>query len=167
MKRYSIRSYEDVLADILKQPLQQLQWATVGKRYPFATIRAKYISRTVWAICSRGRSLQSLLRSWATAGEARRSIIEIAAGVGPKQASLFLRNIGFTEDLAILDSHVLRFMHMLGLIDQPTKSIPSLRAYEEHEANLRRYAQLSGWCLGCLDQAIWIVMRVYLREVKE
>jgi N-glycosylase/DNA lyase len=92
--------------------------------------------------------------------------VEVGVGIGPKQASLFLRNIGFTEELAIFDTHLLRFMSLFGLFDQDIRPISSLRNYENLENHLRDYAKSAGYSLGCVDQAIWIVMRVYLREAR-
>jgi N-glycosylase/DNA lyase len=165
-KRYCIQIYEKAIYNLLSQPLQHPDWAPTGRRYRFPRIRANQISRTVWAIYSDSGSLQERLRACKNATEARRSIIAVGVGIGPKQASLFLRNIDFTDELAILDSHVLRFMGLCGQLCQATKPISSLQTYESHETHLRNYAQRSGYSLGCIDQAIWIVMRVYLQEAK-
>jgi len=165
-ERYSVEDYEDVVILTLRGPLHHRQWPSSGRRYRFAATRAAHISRTVWAIYSESGSLKQRLQAWRTAEEARRSMVEIAVGIGPKQASLFLRNIGFTEELAILDSHVLRFMSMAGLIRHPNAPRTYLPAYERYEASLRNYALSSGWSLGCLDLAIWVVMRVFLQEAE-
>jgi len=162
--RYSFDAYQDAITDVLRRPLCHPDWAPKSRRYPFANLKANHISRTVWKLYSTGGSLKKLLESSNTPEDARRAIVEAAVGIGPKQASLFLRNIGFSAELAILDSHVLRFMGIHGMIDKQVRSVPSLNVYEKHETNLRNYARSSGWSLGCIDQAIWIVMRVFLRE---
>ncbi|MGV8079105.1 MAG: DNA lyase [Syntrophales bacterium] len=165
-KRYSMFLYEKAIYDVLRQPLHGPGLAARGRRYRFARMRANHISRTVWAIYSDGGSLKGRLEACTSAKEARRSIVEIGVGIGPKQASLFLRNIGFTEELAILDTHLLRFMSLFGLLDQTTRSISSLQSYETHENHLRYYAKSTGYPLGCIDQAIWIVMRVCLQGAR-
>jgi N-glycosylase/DNA lyase len=166
IKQYYFPVYEKSVYDILKQPLHNPGWAPTGKRYRFPKIRANHISRTIWAVYSNGGTLKDKLRSCKTAREARRSIVEIGVGVGPKQASLFLRNIGFTEELAIFDTHLLNFMSLFGLLHKAIKPISSLQNYEILENRLRNYAKRFGYSLGCLDQAIWIVMRVYLQEAR-
>ena len=166
IKQYSFPVYEKAIYDILRQPLHNPGWAPTGKRYRFAKIRANHISRTIWALYSNGGSLQGRLRACKAAREARRSIVEVGIGIGPKQASLFLRNIGFTEELAILDTHLLRFMRLFGLLDQAIRTISSLQNYESLENRLRNYAKRTGYSLGCVDQAIWVVMRVYLQEAR-
>lgn len=161
---YSFRSYQTAIEIILKSPLKNKDLKSRTRHYPFPKLRANHIARTVWAVYSDGGSIKGLLKSIKSAKKARKLLVQKVVGVGPKQASLFLRNIGFTNDLAILDSHVLNFMCMRGLVKKRVHSIPTLSSYEKHETNLKQYAQGTGWPLGCLDQAIWIVMRVYLRE---
>lgn len=165
-RQYCIPIYEKAIYDTLRKPLYNPDWAPTGRRYRFAKTRANHISRTVWAVYSNGGSLQGRLEACKTAREARRSIVEVGVGVGPKQASLFLRNIGFTEDLAIFDTHILRFMRLFGLLDQTNRSMSSLQNYETLEKRLRNYAKSIGYSLGCVDQAIWIVMRIHLREAR-
>lgn len=85
-------------------------------------------------------------------------------GVGPKQASMFLRNVRWTFDLAILDVHVLNFLFRVGL----TRSVPaisSLRQYLKVEEIARDYAATLGQRVGTLDWAIWITMRA-ARELR-
>ncbi len=48
--------------------------------------------------------------------EIRKQLISDIPGLGPKQASMFLRNIGMSYDLAILDVHVLRFLKIQALL---------------------------------------------------
>ena len=166
IKQYCFPIYERAIYDILRQPLHNPGWAPTGRRYRFAKIRANHISRTLWAIYSDGGSLKGRLGACKTASEARRTIVELGVGIGPKQASLFLRNIGFTDELAILDTHLLRFMRLFGLLHQAIRPISSLQNYETIENHLRYYAKRTGYSLGCVDQAIWIVMRVYLQEAR-
>jgi len=84
-------------------------------------------------------------------------------GVGPKQASMFLRNVAVSYDLAIVDRHVCRYMHLIGLVEGDLR-VATIREYEESEAKLRVYATTAMSCpLGVLDWAIWIVMRAASR----
>jgi N-glycosylase/DNA lyase len=166
IKQYGFPVYEKALYEILRQPLHNPGWPPTGRRYRFAKTKANHVSRTIWAIYSDGGSLQGILRSCKTATEARRSIIEVGVGVGPKQASLFLRNIGFSEELAILDTHLLRFMSLFGLLDRGIRRISSLQYYEILENQLRNYAKRTGYSLGVVDQAIWVVMRIYMQEAR-
>ena len=160
-------SYESAINAILKQPIHQPGCPQKISRYRFPNTKANYIARTLRSIYSNGKSLKGYLQSNVSSFEARRLIIKLATGIGPKQASLYLRNIGFTDDLAILDTHVLKFMHLCEMINCYKKSISSIKTYEIIESELRKYAQQYDWRLGSLDLAIWIVMRVYTMETKK
>jgi N-glycosylase/DNA lyase len=78
---------------------------------------------------------------------------------------MFLRNIGFTQNLAVIDTHVLRYLAAVGQRCSPQRpGIASLRKYEIIESRLRRIAEEFGTDPGRLDTAIWVVMRLVPRE---
>jgi len=91
--------------------------------------------------------------------------MSVAVGIGPKQASLFLRNIGYAENLAILDTHILKYMKVVGLVPQILKTVSYSPKYEDIERILINYATKFKESLACLDTAIWIVMRSCWKEV--
>ena len=85
--------------------------------------------------------------------------------IGPKQASLFLRNVGFAEDLAILDVHVLRYLcWMDGASPAHQPKVSSLRQYERHERRISRHAREASVTVGDLDLAVWVTSRVAVSE---
>lgn len=85
-------------------------------------------------------------------------------GFGPKQASLFLRRVGYCADLAVLDVHVLDYLHLTrGLRIAPNR-LGRLSCYEEIEDTFREIASRFGHSLGCVDLATWLTMRVAKRE---
>ena len=74
-------------------------------------------------------------------------------GLGYKEASHFLRNIGFSG-YAILDKHVLRSLSELGVIDSPKP--PTTRArYIETEERLKRFARKGRIDFDELDLVLW------------
>jgi len=75
-------------------------------------------------------------------------------GLGLKEASHFLRNIGLGEQLAILDVHILRNMARLKLIDEIPKSI-SKKTYFELEDRLKRFSKKIDITMGELDLLFW------------
>ncbi len=104
-------------------------------------------------------SIRARLRAAADPRETRSWLTRECLGLGPKQASLFLRKAGVAEDLAVLDGHVIRFMQVLGLVSG--QKMPSrLPEYERIEDCFARYACSLGTSVARLDAAIWIVMRV-------
>nr|WP_207768743.1 hypothetical protein [Pelagivirga sediminicola] len=111
-------------------------------------------------------SLSELLEEFTTAEDARKWLVDNAPGLGPKQASMFLRNVGLSYDLAILDRHVLEYMELLGLNSAHSRSVQSISGYVDTEVVLRAHARDSDCPVGILDWAIWIVMRV-IKQPKE
>jgi len=134
------------------------------RKYRFPNIRAKHICSTAKNIYGSKNTLKALLYKSQDSYSARKNIVAHSAGIGPKQASLFLRNINYDDNLAILDRHVLRYMKMIGLLYEKIGSVIKISLYERIERKLQSYAAQLGKRLCHLDTAIWIVMRVYQRE---
>ena len=74
-------------------------------------------------------------------------------GIGYKEASHFLRNIGF-KGYAILDKHILRSLHEFGVIDSP-RPPASRKKYLEIEAKMEGYACEIGIDFDDLDLLLW------------
>ena len=89
----------------------------------------------------------------------RKDLVAKISGIGPKQASMFLRNIGKSYDLAILDSHVLRFMAIQELLPAGHINIGTFTGYEKVELAVINYANSLGYPPGYLDWAIWATMK--------
>ncbi|KJJ85431.1 8-oxoguanine DNA glycosylase/DNA lyase, thermostable [Candidatus Omnitrophus magneticus] len=85
---------------------------------------------------------------------ARLWLVKNIKGLGFKEASHFLRNIGFGKNLAILDIHILRRMKNYGLIIDIPKSI-SKRLYFELEEKLRFFCGKVGIPMAELDLLFW------------
>ena len=74
-------------------------------------------------------------------------------GLGYKEASHFLRNIGF-KGYGILDKHIVRSLHELQVIDSP-KPPTSRGKYLEAEEKMRRFAIRAGINFDELDLLLW------------
>ncbi|KJZ64367.1 8-oxoguanine DNA glycosylase [Pseudomonas fluorescens] len=131
-----------------------------GKKrsYRFPRAKARYLASTWVAVTNAGGSLSALISG--DVNDVRAWLVAHASGMGPKQASMFLRNCGVTYDLAILDRHVLNYMTAQGIYSGAQASISGLNQYGRHENKLREHAQELDCPVGLLDWAIWIVMRV-------
>lgn len=124
--------------------------------YRFPRVRARQLALIRDQL--RTRSLQQRICANTNVRRKRADLVQDLPGIGPKHASMFLRNAGVTYDLAILDVHVVKYLQRLGLM-QVNGSIRTLRAYEEVEAVAIRYAADFGQPVGVLDWAIWITMQ--------
>jgi N-glycosylase/DNA lyase len=80
--------------------------------------------------------------------------VENVKGLGYKEASHFLRNIGLGEDLAILDRHILKNLGLLGVIDEVPSS-PTKRLYLEIERKMAAFSKEAKIPMGQLDLLLW------------
>ena len=74
-------------------------------------------------------------------------------GLSYKEASHFLRNIGF-RGYAILDKHLLRSLHEFGVINNP-KPPTTKKKYLETEAKMKEFAGEIGVDFDELDLLLW------------
>jgi len=153
--RMGLRSIEAVRPLLRNGSFSELSQALSGvHRFPFA--RSRYIVET-----------RAFLESHCTM-RIRDSLFEVndpierrdwlvsekrIKGLGYKEASHFLRNVGF-RGYAILDKHVLQCMFELQLIDEP-KPPSSRKRYLDVEQKLREFARKVRIDFDELDLVLW------------
>lgn len=118
----------------------------LGHRHPDS--RAKYIIKARKMIPEIERVLNSsmdekALREW---------LVKNIKGLGYKEASHFLRNIGFMN-VSIVDFHIINLLSRYGLIEKP-KTITK-RRYIEIEKKLIKLSEMVGLSPGELDLYLW------------
>jgi len=86
--------------------------------------------------------------------DVRKKIVESIKGVGYKEASHFLRNIGMGEDIAILDRHILKNLKRCGVIERVPASM-TVKSYLDIEKSARSFAKRIGLGLEELDLLFW------------
>jgi Thermostable 8-oxoguanine DNA glycosylase len=86
--------------------------------------------------------------------DAREWLVENVKGIGYKEASHFLRNIGLGENLAILDRHILKNLNSIGLIDKIPGSLLRER-YFEIERKMYKFAEKIDIPMSQLDLVLW------------
>ncbi|MBS7606373.1 MAG: N-glycosylase/DNA lyase [Candidatus Bathyarchaeia archaeon] len=119
---------------------------SLNHRYP--EIRAKYIVEARKII----NPLWKILNSSLDGKFIREWLVKNVKGIGYKEASHFLRNIGFMN-LAIIDFHIINVLSKYGLIKRP-KTLTRCR-YLEIEGLLSEIADKIGLSLGELDLYLW------------
>ena len=134
--------------------------------YPFYRVRANQIRRAAERLYGSRGSIRDFLDRANDVRDARRLLASEVSGLGPKQASLFLRNIGYAKHVAILDVHVLTYMSWVGLTDAPIKSVPTVRKYEMLEDSFIEHARSFGYTPDQFDLAVWVVVKVAKEESK-
>ncbi len=134
--------------------------------YPFYRIRAKQIRRAAERLYGSSGSIREFLDDAHDSRDARRRLASEVPGLGPKQASLFLRNIGYATHIAVLDVHVLTYMSWVGLTKEIVKSISTVRKYEMIEDSFIEHSYSFGYTPDCFDLAVWVVVKVAKEEYK-
>ena len=97
---------------------------------------------------------KQLFASMKDSFERREWIVKNVKGMGWKEASHFLRNVGFGDDLAILDRHILRNMQRLNVIEEIPKTITP-KAYLDMENRLRNYVKTVDIPMDEMDLLLW------------
>lgn len=84
----------------------------------------------------------------------REKLVSDIKGLGYKEASHFLRNIGKGDSLAILDRHILKNMVKLGIVSEIPSGI-SKNKYLELEGKLLEFSSKIGIPPDHLDFVLW------------
>src|SRR4030042_2590550 len=95
-------------------------------------------------------SIKSLLNSFEDIYECREWFVKNIKGLGYKEASHFLRNIGLGEKIAILDRHILKNLNLFGVIKEIPKSVSKAK-YLKIEKNMIEFAKKIDIPLSHLD----------------
>lgn len=123
-------------------------------RYPNA--RSRYVVQSREFLREHcGMKLRKKLESFDCHYERRDWLVKEKGikGLGYKEASHFLRNVGFSG-YAILDKHVLRCLHELKIIDEPKP--PNTRTkYLTVEEKLKQLAEVARIDFDELDLVLW------------
>jgi len=144
----SIEIQKKIGDGFLTLPLPQLaeELKALGHRYP--ETRARYIVEAR----RYADSLKEIISSFKDANSLREWLVKNVKGIGFKEASHFLRNIGFS-DLAIIDFHIVNVLSKYGLINE-FKTMTRKR-YLEIESILRKIARCLNISLAELDLFLW------------
>ena len=97
--------------------------------------------------------IKDIITKFSDANRAREWLVENVDGIGWKEASHFLRNVGF-EDVAILDRHILALIREYGVIERAPRTL-TRRGYLEIEHKLKELAEKVGLSLAELDLYMW------------
>ena len=120
--------------------------AIFGHRFPNA--RAKFI----FEARKYKDDIRNLLGSFSDEKTARNWLAENIKGLGMKESSHFLRNIGY-KNIAIVDFHIMDLLAKHGLIEKP-KTLTA-KKYVEIENMLENLAKKLNMSLGELDLYLW------------
>lgn len=117
--------------------------------YRFYNKRAEYIVENQ-KYCD---NIKNNLLSLEDSNKRRAWLVSNVKGLGYKEASHFLRNIGY-RDIAIIDRHILNILYENGYI---TSKKINAKKYIEYENILKEIAKKCGLDLAKLDLYLWYI----------
>jgi N-glycosylase/DNA lyase len=122
-------------------------------RFKYTKAHRAYLVTRSFSPCGRV-SFRKTLDTMSDNQQAREWLVLNIKGLGYKEASHFLRNIGRGKDLAILDRHILRCLCRTGAIKDIPSSLGKKR-YAELEEEMKRFACKMKIPLDHLDLLFW------------
>lgn len=134
-----------MLRELLSNPLQ-ISGRSV--KYRFVAQRAAYLARAL-------SMLTALDESELSDVALRNSLLKLP-GVGPKTASWIVRNRRASDDVAILDVHIVRACKIMGVF--PRAADPA-RRYFELEERFLAFCRATGSAASSMDAVMWSTMR--------
>lgn len=143
----------DALCDcgvLLDGSVEEVEETLRCQGHRFAGRRAEYIVEARRL----STSLKEVIEGFEDTKEARRWLVYNVKGLGYKEASHFLRNVGFL-DVAIIDRHILSNMREHGVIGDDRRKGLTKRRYLEYERILEKVAEKVGMSLGEMDLYLW------------
>jgi N-glycosylase/DNA lyase len=135
---------------LTKGSLEEVSVCLRAQGHRFADRRAEYI------FLARGHAphLKQIIESQPDSKVAREWLVENVKGLGMKEASHYLRNVGYL-DLAIIDRHILAHIREHGLADTDARKGITMRKYLEYERTLEKVAAKLGMPPGKMDLYLW------------
>ena len=134
---------------LLEGPLEDVVEALRVQGHRFYNKRAEYIVEARRL----APTLKDTIQGFSETGEARAWLVPNVKGLGWKEASHFLRNVGYF-DVAIIDRHILSNLREHGLIPDDKKGLTK-RRYLEYERILQKMADDLDMSLGEMDLYLW------------
>ena len=112
--------------------------------------KAQYLLRTREML----NEILSFLSNGHSSADAREWLVKNIKGLGYKEATHFLRNVGRNDGLAILDRHILRNLKRYGAIRAIPSSL-SKKKYLAIEKRFQQFADVVAISLDELDLLFW------------
>lgn len=143
------QTVEQLLKKGLLQKGRQNQIARELSRVRFKNKKAKYLCEARKMLINKAK-----LEKFSDNYELRNWLVNDIKGIGYKEASHFLRNIGLGKDLAILDRHILKNLKLFKVINDIPNSLTRKRYYKIEE-KMRKHAKKINIPMDALDLVLW------------
>ena len=138
---------------LMKGDEEQIAQALEGVRFPENKARFVVGARELFTGPG-GFDLEKIVQQNTRAKTTREWLVKNVKGLGYKESSHFLRNVGVGFDLAILDRHILRNLYRQGVIKEIPQSMTK-KQYLEIEKKMKKFSKDVGIEMGSLDLLFW------------
>ena len=120
----------------------------------FKNNKASYLVKAREMFFNNSTGIRETLSEFSSVSEKRKWLNNNIKGYGLKESSHFLRNIGFVEEITILDRHILKNLKKFNVINQIPKSIPE-KKYFQIENQMKKFSNEIKIPLAHLDFIFW------------
>lgn len=139
---------------ILKGSQKQIA-KELSKKTRFHNNKANYVVEARRMFTKKGKiRIKEMISEFKDPKDIRDWLVRDVKGLGLKEASHILRNIGFGKELAILDRHILKNLVYLGVIPEVPKSL-TWKNYLDIENRMFEFSKEIKIPLAHLDLLLW------------
>lgn len=138
---------------LFKGTTKQIEKELIGVR--FKNKKAGYIVGARRFFTNSGRvCIKPVIKQFGDIHKCREWLVKNIKGLGYKEVGHFLRNIGFADEIAILDRHILKNLRQFDVIKEIPTSL-SRTKYMEIEKSMKEFARQIDIPLSHLDLLFW------------
>jgi len=127
-------------------------------RHRFPETRSQQIANSWFAFAQVKDEFYGYLDSFSAEKDARVAVAERFPGLGFKQASMFLRDVGYSARLCVIDTHILWYCERMSL---PLQGALTTKRYLEVEEHLLALADTFGVAPNVFDSAVWAAVKAF------
>jgi len=120
----------------------------------FRNNKSRYIVKAREIFFNNSNGIRETISEFNSVYKKRNWLNKNIKGYGLKESSHFLRNIGFVEDITILDRHILKNLKKYNVIAEIPKSL-SEKKYYEIEDKMKEFSEKISIPLEHLDLIFW------------
>lgn len=144
---------------VLNSPAYSMINHETYQRYRFPKRAARHIAESLYNIEHKYDSFKNMVETMHDPPKLRRELICLCPGIGPKQSSHYIKNIGLTDNFAVLDRHILSYLKLIHDVDICPKQVSKIDKYEEIESRYIDCVSKFNHTVSVVDQSMWFVMR--------
>lgn len=163
-KCVKLQNCTQLIEDVLNAPAYSVIDDKTYSRYRYPKRAAKHIAESLHNIEHKYGSFKKMVSMMNTPSDLRRELIFLCPGIGPKQSSHYVKNIGFTDNVAILDRHILNYLKLIDDVDICPRQVSKIDKYEEIEQRFIDKVSKFNHTISVVDQSMWFVMRALGKE---